>query len=117
MQNIIEVMAINSSTWLDTDASSTLGQLFIGGYKDFNVTVQLSGNHGLVYNMYTAPTQETNMLMSQTGGSLTSGVHSANTHHFSDNNMNWLVIKASASSVNSASLINVVLTSIIHGNR
>lgn len=117
MNNVTEVMAINSS-YVDTTNSSTLGKLYIGGYENFNITIQLSGSHGLAYNIYTNPTKDNdNMLMSQTGGSFTSGVHSANTHQFLNNTMNWLTIKASATAVNSASMINVILTSIIHGNR
>ena len=117
MQNVIEVVAINSSNWTDTNASSTLAKIYIGGYKDFNVTIQLSASHGLAYTMHTAPVDEANMYICQTNAAFASGVHSANTHHFSDNNQNWLMIRASATAINSASLINVILTSIIHGNR
>lgn len=112
MQNITRAIPIDTSVWADKSPSSTLTKIYIGGYKEFDLTVQLSASHGLVYNVYTSPIDEAAFFMSQTGATLTSGIHSANVHHFINNNMNWLLILGSASEVNSASLINLYITSL-----
>ncbi len=111
MRNVFYSISINSSAWTDTNASSTLAKVNISNYKEFDITVQLSGSHGLKYNIYTAPVNEAEFFISETGATLTSGIHSANVHHFTNNNQNWLLILGSATEVNSASTINLMLTS------
>lgn len=107
----------NSSTFVGgvgVAIATMFGPFNIANYKDLAVTVQVSGSHGIGFGVYTAPIQDDLYYLSATGNlvTITSGVKTPVTLNLINNNMSWLKIMGTSTAVNSASLINIVITSI-----
>jgi hypothetical protein len=114
-RNIVLVDAGKSANFVGgvgVSAANLFGPFNISNYKDFSITVQLCASHGIGFGIFTAPVNEASLYTCATGNltTITSGIHTPVTINMINNNMNWLTIRASATAVNSASLINIVFT-------
>lgn len=113
-KNIVKVETISSANFIGGAGTATnmYGPVYIGDMKEFAVTVQLCSSHGIGFGVFTSPIKDEAYFICQTGGAITSGVHTPLTLNVINNNMNWLEVRASATAVNSASLITLVFSSL-----
>jgi hypothetical protein len=116
-RSFVKVHTVSSATFLGgvgVSAAYIFGPFNISNYKEYSVTVQLCASHGIGFGIFTAPVNELALYTCATGNltTITSGIHTPVTLNMINNNQHWLAIRASATAVNSASLVNVVFTAI-----
>jgi hypothetical protein len=116
-RNFTEIEVVSSADFVGgvgVAAATMFGPFNISNFKQFSVTVQCCGSHGIGFGVFTAPINEANLFICATGNltTITSGIHTPVTLNMINNNQHWLSIKASATAVNSASLISVIFTAI-----
>jgi len=118
-RNFIITESVNTNAWVGgagVTCANVFGPFNIANFKEYSVTVQTCSSHGVGFGIFTAPINETALYVCATGNltTITSGIKTPVTLNMTNNNQHWMLVRASATAVYSASLtaLRVILTAI-----